>query len=171
MMKEGKDTETGIVCPFCGAPYKKIIPSNVALVKCGYCGDTFRIPSHLGDVARCINHPEALATDFCNDCGGHFCYDCLTEYKLRAKSEEATIYLCHECLYERKIKQANSYILKGSLGSILFLIFLWIGGAYPKALVTAILFAIFFIPILIYGLYRRVALPKPSNTSAEDNQS
>lgn len=38
--KEASD----IICPFCGAPYKKLIPSDALQLKCDNCGATFQVP-------------------------------------------------------------------------------------------------------------------------------
>jgi hypothetical protein len=82
-MEESKDIKKGLACPFCGAPYRDVISTNVAQVKCEYCGGIFPIsPSFKGVVPRCPNHPETFATGLCNDCGEHFCTQCLQIYNL-----------------------------------------------------------------------------------------
>jgi hypothetical protein len=165
-MEKRRGFETGIVCPLCGAPYRYIVSPDVAQVKCEYCGGIFSVPHSLEDTApRCANHPEALAIGLCNDCGRNFCIQCLCTYNLTGH-EEATLYLCPECFRERQLKQANSWILAGSVSLVfclLFALMIPIGGI--------LLFLIISVPIMIYGLFKRVTLPKvPSAYVEEENQ-
>jgi len=108
------DDVKAIRCPFCGAPYKKIIPSLTAQLVCDYCGATFRTPASMaGDAPRCQNHPERYAVGKCNDCGGEFCSDCLQTYDFNTRDGSATLYLCPDCLQARTSAKYNSYILSG----------------------------------------------------------
>jgi len=86
-------TET-FLCPFCGAPYKELIPAGVVQVKCHYCGATVLVPPRLGGLTqRCPNHPDTLAIGLCNDCGKSYRDNCL--YIFETKDEK--LYLCAQC--------------------------------------------------------------------------
>ena len=110
-----KDT-TGIRCPFCGAPYRKLIPTDALQLKCDYCGATFRTPPSLGvEIPECANHPERYATGVCNDCGQNFCRECLHPYNLKTQSDRAVLYLCPNCFRKRYLDRANGHVLSGML--------------------------------------------------------
>jgi hypothetical protein len=111
--------EDAIRCPFCGAPYKKLVPQDVLQLNCDYCGATFRPPPKIGlEIPRCGNHPERYAVGKCNDCGGEFCSECLQTYNFSTRDGSALLYLCPDCLRERESKKADSFILGG--GAIAF---------------------------------------------------
>lgn len=116
---ESKETR-GFTCPFCGAPYKKLIPSDALQLTCDYCGATFRTPLRIGvEIPQCYNHPERFAVGICNDCRKNFCSECLQTYDFKTRDGSAMLYLCPRCLRDRYLKKANNYILSGIL---LFLI-------------------------------------------------
>ncbi|MCL6578958.1 MAG: hypothetical protein K6T73_06170 [Candidatus Bathyarchaeota archaeon] len=100
-----------VTCPFCGAPYRKFIPSNALQLKCTYCGGIFLVPQEIsGGLPKCFNHDDRLAIGLCNDCGENFCSECLYIYDLQTRDTEATLYLCLECLTKRHRKEADSFI-------------------------------------------------------------
>ena len=153
-MEESKDTETSLICPSCGAPYREVIPSNVAQVKCKYCGSIFPISPYLKDIVpRCPHHPETFATGLCNDCGENFCTQCLHMYNLKSEGDGATLYLCPECLQKRQVKEANYLILLG----VLF-IFAWVPFFLAIPIVGVLLILFVSTPIIVYGVYKRSRL-------------
>jgi len=104
-----------IKCPFCGAPYRDVVPADVVQLKCKYCGGVFHVPPTIGaEISRCVNHPEKVAVGMCNDCGRSFCAGCLHSYKLAARGESATLYLCPDCLKSRYDKKVQGYIVAGA---------------------------------------------------------
>lgn len=106
--------EDAIRCPFCGAPYRKLVPQDVLQLNCGYCGATFRPPPKIGlEIPRCGNHPERYAVGKCNDCGGEFCSECLQTYNFSTRDGSALLYLCPDCLRKRESNKADSFILGG----------------------------------------------------------
>ena len=110
-----KDT-AGVRCPFCGAPYRKLIPTDVLQLKCDYCGATFRTPPSIGvEIPECANHPERYAVGVCNDCGQNFCRECLHSYNLKTRSDKAVLYLCPDCFRKRYLDRANGHVLSGML--------------------------------------------------------
>lgn len=128
-MKRGREAFT---CPFCGAPYKEVVPSDVVQVTCQYCEGIILVPPELGgSVRRCPNHPDTLAMGLCNDCRKSYCSRCLRIYTL----EHARLYVCPNCLRTRLNRQVEYLFL---VGLMLFL------------------FGLFFLPIpaIAYGLYR-----------------
>jgi len=124
-----REDNKAIRCPVCGAPYKKVVPSDVSQLNCDYCGATFRVPpSEGGELPRCQNHPERYAAGKCNDCGGEFCSECLQTYEFNTREGSAELYLCPDCLRNRKTGQANSFVFAGAIFAavgILFAIFAW----------------------------------------------
>jgi hypothetical protein len=90
--------EEAFICPFCGAPYRALLPAGVIQVKCGYCGATVLVPPHLGGgVQQCPNHPGVLATGICNGCEKSYCDRCLYIFDGR----DGRFYLCSECYKSR----------------------------------------------------------------------
>jgi len=162
-MEESKDNKKDLACPLCGAPPKYVIPTNVAQVKCEYCGGIFPVSPYLKDTTpSCPTHPEAIATGLCNDCGGNFCTKCLYEYELKTEGTSARLYLCSECLRGRHLKQANAYILIGLLAlstEILVLV-----SPVREMIAVGTLFVLLFsIPFIAYGLHKRSTLPEETN--------
>jgi len=156
-MEESKDSKKGLVCPFCGAPYKDMVPSDAAQLKCEYCGGIFPVLPYLKDVAkRCPNHPEVFATGLCNDCGKHFCTRCLYIFDVaQDTANQARLYLCPECFKRRQIEKADYAILAG-VATIFF-------GFIALMLipVAGVLFILLFsVPMIVYGLYRKYKLPE-----------
>jgi uncharacterized Zn-finger protein len=121
--KEARD----IICPFCGAPYKKFVPSDALQLKCDYCGATFHVPPKIGvEIPQCSNHPERFASGICNDCGRSFCKECLHAFPIATQGERAVLYLCPSCLRKRNLDKANAQLL---FGSLLLIIGLFIFGS------------------------------------------
>lgn len=90
--------EEALTCPFCGAPYRAIIPAGTIQVRCSYCGATILVPPRLGGAVRqCPNHPDTLAAGLCNDCGQSYCTRCL--YVLNV--EGGKLHVCEKC-YEKR---------------------------------------------------------------------
>jgi len=165
-MEKSKDTRRGFVCPFCSAPYRDVIPSDTAQVKCNYCGSVFSVSSYFEETApRCPNHPEVFATGLCNDCGDNFCVRCLYTYALETRSEEATLYLCFECLRKRHIDQANQYIFGGIVALFVGFLFLAVNAFF------GILFIALVSIMIVYGLYKRLTFPKTASLYEEKELS
>ena len=151
-----------VTCPFCGAPYRKFIPSNALQLKCTYCGGIFLVPQEIsGRLPKCFNHDDRLAIGLCNDCGENFCSECLYIYDLQTRDTEATLHLCLECLTKRHRKEADSFLY----ASVFFLLF---GGIYALMTVpigllggifVAIIFLILGIAMALYGFSRKSELP------------
>lgn len=139
-----------VKCPFCGAPYRDVIPADVVQVKCKYCGGVFHVPPTIGaEVSRCANHPEKVAVGMCNDCGRSFCAGCLHSYKLAARGESATLYLCPDCLKARYDKKVQGYIVAGAF-------MLLIGALFTIASpVPGVLFLVVGFVSLFYGVSNR----------------
>lgn len=161
-MEKSKDTRRGFVCPFCSAPYRDVIPSDAAQVKCDYCGSVFSVSSYFeGAAPRCPNHPEVFATGLCNDCGDNFCVRCLYTYDLETRSEKATLYLCFECLRKRHLDQANQYIFAGIFALLISLLILAVSpfmGILSISLVSI---------MIVYGLHKRLTFPKTASLYEE----
>jgi hypothetical protein len=112
---EEKETEV-VRCPFCGAPYKRPIPTDALQLKCDYCGATFRTPPQIGiEIPECVNHPERYAAGVCNDCGQNFCSECLHTYYLKTQSDRAVLYLCPNCFRKRYLDKARNNVLSGMI--------------------------------------------------------
>ncbi len=134
-----------LICPVCGAPHRRAVPSGVVQVKCVYCGATIVVPT---DAPRCPNHPDVLATAVCNDCGSNYCRSCLNAYEVNGNIEGGTLQLCFNCLARRGQERAERTILVGILVAFL--------GVF--VLLIEPVFGVFFIaflavPIIIYGIY------------------
>jgi DNA-directed RNA polymerase subunit RPC12/RpoP len=92
-------TVEALTCPFCGAPYKAIIPAGTIQVKCNYCGAAILVPPRLGGVVRqCPNHPDTLAVGICNDCGQSYCTRCLYAISI----EGGKLHVCAKCYEKRR---------------------------------------------------------------------
>ncbi|MGB9676925.1 MAG: hypothetical protein ACPL0C_07055 [Candidatus Bathyarchaeales archaeon] len=91
--------EEALTCPFCGAPYRAIIPAGTIQVKCDYCGATILVPPRLGGAVRqCPNHPDTLAVGLCNDCGQSYCTRCLYIFNV----EGGKLHVCAKCYEKRR---------------------------------------------------------------------
>jgi DNA-directed RNA polymerase subunit RPC12/RpoP len=111
--------EKVFLCPFCGAPYKKLIAAETVEVKCDYCGAQVMVPPNLGGaVKQCPNHADVLATGICNDCGESFCSRCLFVYDDRG----SRLYLCSKCYENRRTSQKVGYFIVGAI-SIVMVVF------------------------------------------------
>ena len=134
-----------LTCPVCGAPHRKTVPSDVAQVRCSYCGAAIIVPTN---VPRCPNHPDLLATAFCNDCGSDFCRDCLTPFEVGGDGERGILQLCSNCLSRRHASRAERIVLAG-------IVLLFGGMLYALAVpIFGILFIVLFaVPVIAYGIY------------------
>lgn len=134
-----------LICPVCGAPHRRAVPSDVVQVRCSYCGAAIIVPIN---APRCPNHPDLLATAVCNDCGGNYCRDCLTAYDLKGESEGGVLQLCSGCLAKRRMDRAEQMVLLG----VLLVIF----GIFSMVINLALgilLIAFIAVPIIIYGVH------------------
>ncbi len=130
-----------LICPVCGAPHRRAVPSGVVQVKCIYCGAAIVVPA---DASRCPNHPDILATAVCNDCRSSYCRDCLSAYRL----EDGILQLCSNCLARRHTKRAEAITLTGFLIALLG-VFSTI--FYPVIGILTI--ALFAAPLIVYGVH------------------
>jgi len=104
------EREEAFLCPFCGAPYRELIPADTVQVKCRYCGATVLVPPRLGGAAkRCPNHPETLAVGICSGCGKNYCEHCLHVYT--PANVNAQVYYCPECLQKMVEKQKAGAVM------------------------------------------------------------
>ncbi|MEM2440150.1 MAG: hypothetical protein QW493_02915 [Candidatus Bathyarchaeia archaeon] len=143
-----------LTCPFCGAPYREIIPVGTVQVECQYCGATILVPPSLGGIVQqCPNHPETLAVGLCNDCGQSFCTRCL--YVLDIKG--GRLYVCAKCYKNRTAENKIAAVLSLVL-ALIFLAVIPFLMASPAASsnigrIFGILFwAIFLLAISAVGL-------------------
>jgi len=150
--------QEAIMCPFCGAPYSGIIPIDVVDVKCRYCGGRILLPSHLSVVPRCPNHPDTIAVGLCSNCSHQFCKQCLHLQRL----EGGRTYFCTQCLRARKIDSAWASIAVGAVVFFFALVFLGTPASYG-----AIIFLVFSLPFIAYGIY---ILTSSSESSAPSIQ-
>jgi DNA-directed RNA polymerase subunit RPC12/RpoP len=127
--------EEAFLCPFCGAPYRELIPAGVVQVKCQYCGANVLVPPRLGGVVqRCPNHPESLAIGLCSKCGGGYCDRCLHILE----TQYGYFYICPFCFQERKKMQTAARLFVG-LFSIFFLFLFFLTGAVALGFYSAVL--------------------------------
>lgn len=133
-----------IICPFCGAPYSGTVPYDVVDIKCRYCGGRILLPSHLSVVPRCPNHPDTVAVGLCSQCSQQFCKNCLHVKQL----EGGRTYLCTRCLRADEIDRAWISIAIGAVTFFFALVFLGSPASYG-----AIIFLIFSLPFIAYGIY------------------
>jgi hypothetical protein len=164
---EKEAAQTSITCPYCGGPQRNLVPSNVAQVKCDYCGRVFPIsPYFKGAVPRCPNHPDAFATGLCNDCGENFCTKCLQEYNLNSQNETVRLYLCHDCTLQRNLEKTNSIIFVG-IGGLLLGLFILLFS--PLAGILLVL--LFSLPLLGYGIYKRSSIISEEQGAYEERET
>lgn len=108
------------LCPFCGAPYRELIPAGTVQVRCHYCGATVLVPPRLGGLLQlCPNHPESLALGICTDCGRSFCADCLFIFTYGQRGYLGYLHVCSDCIKKRRENQ------KIGLIAVSILTFLW----------------------------------------------
>lgn len=123
------DIEKVFLCPFCGAPYRKLIAAETVEVNCNYCGAQVMLPPHLGAaVKQCPNHANVLATGICNDCGESFCNKCLYINNDRG----AQLYLCSKCYEERRGSEKAGFLMIGAM-SIIMVIFALVGASSSQS--------------------------------------
>ena len=112
--------EKAFACPFCGAPYRTLIPSGAAQVKCSYCGATVLVPPDLGGTThRCPNHPDLLAVGLCNDCSQSYCGHCLYVYEVKS----AKLHVCSKCYEQRNAMKSVGAVVSLVFSITLFLLF------------------------------------------------
>jgi hypothetical protein len=150
--REAKDVR----CPFCGAPYKKLIPPDALQLKCDYCGAMYRVPPRIGvEIPQWANHPDRFAVGICDDCGRNFCNDCLDIYDFKTRDGSATLHLCPECLNKRETDKANSYILGGVVLTLVGFFFTAILAPAGAPIVVGIFIVIMGIVEIVYGVNQR----------------
>jgi DNA-directed RNA polymerase subunit RPC12/RpoP len=122
------------ICPFCGAPYRTLIPAGAVQVECQYCKSTILVPPRLGGVVqRCPNHPDVLAVGLCNDCGNSYCDRCLYVYRVR----DGKLHVCSECYQKRQNKKIFGAVSAATIMLCLTL------AAIPKPPVAGAFFLLF----------------------------
>lgn len=162
--RETKDVR----CPFCGAPYKKLIPPNALQLKCDYCGAMFRVPPRIGvEIPQCANHPDRFAVGICDDCGRNFCSDCLDIYDFKTRDGSATLHLCPECLNKREVDKANSYILGGIIFTLVGFFFSAMLAPVGAPIVIGIFILILGVGEIVYGVTQRPAEAEAGEEEAE----
>lgn len=165
--RETKDVR----CPFCGAPYKKLIPPNALQLKCDYCGAMFRVPPRIGvEIPQCANHPDRFAVGICDDCGRNFCSDCLDIYDFKTRDGSATLHLCPECLNKREVDKANSYILGGIIVTLVGFFFSAILAPVGAPIVVGIFILILGVSEIVYGVNQRPAEAGEEEAEAETEE-
>jgi len=133
-----KGNREAFLCPYCGAPYRELIPTGTVQVKCGYCKSTVFVPSRLGGaIYRCVNHPESLVVGMCNNCARSFCGECLFFIKSITNREDRPveyINLCGNCLEKKRaVEKEGRLFCSASLIFLGLISFLLVG--YSIALV------------------------------------
>ena len=147
--------EEAVACPFCGAPYRDVIPAGTIQVKCKYCGVTILVPPRLGGIVRrCPNHPDTLAVGLCNDCGQSYCTRCLYVVNV----DGGKLHVCAKC-YEARNSMKSFGALVLLVFSIIFLLSIPFIIASPRASsdpsgVLGIMFsAIFLLTLSAIGFF------------------
>ncbi|MEM3699519.1 MAG: hypothetical protein QXL57_01445 [Candidatus Bathyarchaeia archaeon] len=136
------------LCPFCGAPYKELIPAGVVQVKCHYCGATMLVPPRLGGlIQRCPNHPDTLAIGLCNDCNKSYCDNCL--YIFETKNEK--LYLCVRC-HKNRTQASRAKAIFLFIASMIFIGVFLILAVIQQSLNTAFGFLMFGFVLLLLSL-------------------
>lgn len=171
--------ESAFICPFCGAPYRELIPVGVVQVECRYCGATVLVPPRLGGaVQRCPNHPETLAVGLCSECGGNYCDRCLYRQETLAEPGQANAplkyYICPKCLEEKNARLARGYLRGGASGLVLSLFLFMVGLIFALETVghglLVMSFVLFFVSlgVLARGARRKEKpLEKPETLHEE----
>jgi len=139
-----------MLCPFCGAPYRQLVPSGTVQVKCPYCGGAILVPDWLGGGQHfCSNHPEKVATALCNECGGNFCRSCLHLFSLTGRDVRATLYLCSDCIRKKYFEQSNNAFFFAFFGVLM--------GLFIIGIIPLMSFIVFVVSAgaALYGLDRR----------------
>ena len=150
--------EEAFVCPFCGAPYRELIPTGVVQVKCKYCQATVLVPPRLGGVVqRCPNHPEVLGVGLCNDCDKSYCDRCLYIHKVR----DGKLYVCFKCYKSRQSIKIVGAILLSIFGLFLALLIM---TKFPQFMPTLpvgfiVFLFIFFLAICLLVIFNATRKP------------
>jgi len=141
--------EEAFICPFCGAPYRTLIPAGAVQVECRYCKSTILVPPRLGGVIqRCPNHPDILAVGLCNDCGKSYCDRCLFIYKV----QNGKLHVCSACYQARHFKK----VVGGIIGFIWMLaITLLVSMRSSSIGAIFLLLSIVFVLIILYDLKKK----------------
>lgn len=142
--------EEAFTCPFCGAPYRTLIPAGGVQVKCQYCGGNVLVPPRLGgELQRCPNHPDVLAIGLCNECGKSYCDRCLYIYGVRG----GKLHLCSECYDEKR-----GWIFPAAFAAIMIMsIFGVLVGA--KEPILGLIYLFLIIVFVLIALYEAVKKP------------
>ncbi len=154
--------EKAFTCPFCGAPYKELIPAGAVQVECQYCRATILVPPRLGGaVKRCPNHPDVLAVGLCNDCGNSYCERCLYIHKVKQGNSPVLrvweIHLCSQCYSGRQKRKVVGAII-ATMFMLIIIVPMFIGTLslpFPASLAFSSLFILFIVLGLNY--VRKVA--------------
>lgn len=155
------------VCPFCGAPYRMLIPAGAVQVVCQYCKSTIFVPPRLGGVVkRCPNHPDVMAVGLCNDCDKSFCARCLYIQKL----ERGKLHICSECYQNRRKRQAGGLIVLAFVSIAIGLV-ASTQGPYLLRVVTLAFFGILFLSSLLAALYQVAKKPLAVSASAKAHRA
>lgn len=140
-----------LICPFCYAPFREVVPSGTVQVRCRYCGGIILIPSM---APRCPNHPGVLIVGLCNDCGGSYCDGCLYLQKV----ENATLYLCPSCFKRREAKGTTVALIMGFL--LLLLGFFAVLIPTVEGLINGSFSLVAGFTSLVLGIYKRSHFPE-----------
>lgn len=109
-------------CPFCGAPYRELIPAGTVQVKCRYCGAMVLVPPRLGGLLQlCPNHHEMLAVGICNECGKNFCGDCLFVTNVVGSGEGAQkgyFHFCPDCMKKKEEREKTGWIIASAFSFV-----------------------------------------------------
>lgn len=149
-----------LLCPFCGAPYRELIPPGTVQVKCHYCGVNILIPPRLGGpIQSCPNHPESLAIGFCNGCQRSFCANCLFLVKISQSGGEITVsniyFLCSKCKgdFKKDFVNAESKKYGGYFAACLYLLFIIAAVLKFTIWTFLILFLLFMTFVIILSFH------------------
>ncbi len=150
------ETHEAFLCPFCGAPYRELIPAGTVQVKCRYCGATVLVPPRLGGLLQpCPNHPESLALGICNDCGKSFCADCLFIFTYGQRGYLGYLHVCSDCIKKRRENQKIG-LIAGSILTFLWGFFIMLAGKPPastRVIVGLVIILAFHAPFIIAYFY------------------
>ncbi len=145
--------EKVFLCPFCGAPYRKLIAAGVVQVKCDYCGANVLVPPQLGGgIQQCTNHPDTLATSICNVCGQSFCDKCLYV------AGDGQQYLCPKCFKEYRNSQSVRWLVVAILPAFMIVFGLYFlanpdkTSTAPEELFMVALIGTLLLLVLIAGV-------------------
>lgn len=150
-----KEAKT-LSCPFCGAPYREIVPPDTLQLECRYCGGVFLVPSIIsGEVPRCATHSDRWAIGLCNDCGKSYCGECLRAYVLETRSASAILHLCPDCLGGRHAKDVRTFIYFGLIMLLVATIF-----GVGENLFAVVLFSVLGFGAIIFAVSKGSGTPE-----------